>query len=383
MPRRPGGDHREQRSEVACAARSPVKITCAGVLVCLSALHAGVRHLPARLQADVRRPRVHAAAGPAADRSLHAGELAGPLRRREHRAGDAGRFRLGRRRAGQRHARAGARRSTTSRARAHAAGKVVVLGGPSVSASPEMYPDYRLPAYRRTGRRDRPAHRAARRERGAARRADAASRPRSACRWPISRSRPTTSIPLGRYLLGSLQFSSGCPYRCEFCDIPALYGRQPRLKTPAADHRRARCHAWRSRAPADGLLRRRQFHRQPQGRARRCCRIWSRGRSARLSAAVRLRGDAQHRQADRDPGADAGGRVRRPSSSASRRRRPTRSTPCARTTTPRVPMMESIKTLNRYGIEVTSGIILGLDTDTGRHRAAAQGLHRASRISRC
>ena len=39
-------------------------------------------------------------------------------------------------------------------------------------------------------------------------------------------------IRLDRYLLGSLQFSSGCPYRCEFCDIPALYGRQPRLKTP-------------------------------------------------------------------------------------------------------------------------------------------------------
>ena len=30
----------------------------------------------------------------------------------------------------------------------------------------------------------------------------------------------------------TLQFSSGCPYLCEFCDIPNLYGRQPRLKTP-------------------------------------------------------------------------------------------------------------------------------------------------------
>jgi radical SAM superfamily enzyme YgiQ (UPF0313 family) len=39
-------------------------------------------------------------------------------------------------------------------------------------------------------------------------------------------------IPIGRYLIGSIQFSSGCPYRCEFCDIPALYGRQPRLKSP-------------------------------------------------------------------------------------------------------------------------------------------------------
>src|SRR5262249_61292745 len=39
-------------------------------------------------------------------------------------------------------------------------------------------------------------------------------------------------VPLHRYLIGSLQFSSGCPYRCEFCDIPGLYGRQPRLKSP-------------------------------------------------------------------------------------------------------------------------------------------------------
>ena len=37
---------------------------------------------------------------------------------------------------------------------------------------------------------------------------------------------------MSKYFLGSVQFSSGCPYRCEFCDIPALYGRNPRLKTP-------------------------------------------------------------------------------------------------------------------------------------------------------
>ena len=38
---------------------------------------------------------------------------------------------------------------------------------------------------------------------------------------------------LDRYMLGTIQFSSGCPYKCEFCDIPGLYGRVPRLKTPA------------------------------------------------------------------------------------------------------------------------------------------------------
>src|ERR1700723_3662224 len=39
-------------------------------------------------------------------------------------------------------------------------------------------------------------------------------------------------INLRDYLLGSVQFSSGCPFTCEFCDIPALYGRNPRLKSP-------------------------------------------------------------------------------------------------------------------------------------------------------
>ena len=37
---------------------------------------------------------------------------------------------------------------------------------------------------------------------------------------------------IDRYMLGTIQFSSGCPYKCEFCDIPGLYGRVPRLKTP-------------------------------------------------------------------------------------------------------------------------------------------------------
>ncbi|MHC4910432.1 MAG: B12-binding domain-containing radical SAM protein [Planctomycetota bacterium] len=34
------------------------------------------------------------------------------------------------------------------------------------------------------------------------------------------------------YVTAPVQFSRGCPFDCEFCDIPAMYGRTPRVKTP-------------------------------------------------------------------------------------------------------------------------------------------------------
>jgi radical SAM superfamily enzyme YgiQ (UPF0313 family) len=49
----------------------------------------------------------------------------------------------------------------------------------------------------------------------------------------------TTPVPrfdlldLNAYGDMSVQFSRGCPYQCEFCDIIVLYGRKPRTKTPA------------------------------------------------------------------------------------------------------------------------------------------------------
>jgi hopanoid C-2 methylase len=115
--------------------------------------------------------------------------------------------------------------------RAHACGKVAVLGGPSVSACPSLYPMF---DYLHIG------------ELGDA--TDAligmlardVSRPREQIVLKTKFRRDLCDFPapayelakIGRYFLGSIQFSSGCPYTCDFCDIPGLYGRVPRLKTP-------------------------------------------------------------------------------------------------------------------------------------------------------
>ena len=38
-------------------------------------------------------------------------------------------------------------------------------------------------------------------------------------------------LKLDRYVYASLQFSRGCPFRCEFCDIIVMFGRKPRVKS--------------------------------------------------------------------------------------------------------------------------------------------------------
>ena len=116
--------------------------------------------------------------------------------------------------------------------RAKAAGKVTVLGGPSVSGAPEMYPDF---DYLHVGEIGEAT------DKLLARLDEDCEPPPAQVRFETIERLPLSEFPvpayhlirLDRYLLGSLQFSSGCPYRCEFCDIPALYGRQPRLKMPA------------------------------------------------------------------------------------------------------------------------------------------------------
>jgi len=116
-------------------------------------------------------------------------------------------------------------------ARAHAHDRLVIVGGPSVSGCPEYYPDADMIHVGELGdATDRLVEHLDR----------TPGRPSSQLcfetkdRLPLA-DFPTPAyemIPLSEYFIANIQFSSGCPYSCEFCDIPALYGRNPRLKTP-------------------------------------------------------------------------------------------------------------------------------------------------------
>jgi len=53
--------------------------------------------------------------------------------------------------------------------------------------------------------------------------------------WPDVTQVPLPDLriaPMRHYSSLSLQYSRGCPFTCEFCDIIEIYGRRPRTKTP-------------------------------------------------------------------------------------------------------------------------------------------------------
>lgn len=115
--------------------------------------------------------------------------------------------------------------------RAHNFDKLTILGGPSVSGCPEWYPEVDMLHCGELGNAT---------DEIIARLDRSIERPEKQELYMTTNRLPLCDFPLpayhfvdmSKYFLGSVQFSSGCPYRCEFCDIPELYGRNPRLKTP-------------------------------------------------------------------------------------------------------------------------------------------------------
>jgi radical SAM superfamily enzyme YgiQ (UPF0313 family) len=244
-------------------------------------------------------------------------------------------------------------------ARAHAAGTPVVLGGPSVSGCPEYYPDADILHLGELGdATDRIiAH------------LDAdPGRPRAQLRFTTEERLPLADFPtpayelvrLRQYFIANIQFSSGCPYSCEFCDIPALYGRNPRLKTPAqvlAELDRIAAAGATSVYFVDDnfignqraalellphLIEWQVRHRYPLRFA--CEATLNLAKNERVLALMRQAGfvtvfcgiETPEPQALRSISKDQNLRM---------------------------PVLEAVQRMNDFGLEVVSGIIIGLDTD--------------------
>jgi radical SAM superfamily enzyme YgiQ (UPF0313 family) len=261
--------------------------------------------------------------------------------------------------------------------RAHAAGRVTVLGGPSVSASPSYYPDF---DYLHLGEMGDAT------DELVARLAAGATRPLSQVVLTTRERRDLTDFPLpayelaelSKYFMGSIQFSSGCPYECEFCDIPALYGRNPRLKTPE------QVCAELDKLRACGVQEAVYFVDDNFIANRKAARDllpalidWQvkNGYPFRLACEATL--NIAKRPEILGPMRDAKFEtvfcgIESPDPAALKA--------MVKGHNMMVPILEGVATLNSYGMEVVSGIILGLDTDTPETPEAIGAFVEASQI---
>ncbi|HWX19916.1 MAG TPA: B12-binding domain-containing radical SAM protein [Candidatus Binatia bacterium] len=260
--------------------------------------------------------------------------------------------------------------------RAHRAGKITALGGPSVSAVPEYYPEVDLLHCGEAGDGtlrlfqhlsdtiERPGKQLVFRT---TERLDLAQFPAPAYHL----------IDLRLYLTGSVQFSSGCPYCCEFCDIPGLYGRNPRVKTPEQVLREldqllaggANAVYFvddnfiaNPKAATDLLSHLVRWQQRHDYRMRLSC-----------EATLNLSGHPQILELMRQAffiTVFCG--IETPQPAALRAMKKTQNL--------RKPILESVAIMNRHGLEVASGIILGLDTDTAETAEAITEFANESQI---
>ncbi|MEY4385930.1 MAG: hypothetical protein RLY20_1213 [Verrucomicrobiota bacterium] len=111
-------------------------------------------------------------------------------------------------------------------ARCRAAGKIIIAGGPLFTLGHEQFPEVdhfvlneaevTLPEFLRDF------------ERGVARRVYTSHE------FPDIRQTPAPSwelVDLRHYASMSVQYSRGCPFDCEFCNVTAMFGHRPRTKT--------------------------------------------------------------------------------------------------------------------------------------------------------
>lgn len=114
-------------------------------------------------------------------------------------------------------------------ARARAMGKRTMIGGPYASSEPESlltHADHVV-----AGEPDEIFHEiAADLEGGTAKALYTIAEKPDVSKTPVPR---FDLLKIKKYASMAVQFSRGCPFQCEFCDIITIYGRKPRTKAPA------------------------------------------------------------------------------------------------------------------------------------------------------
>ena len=168
-------------------------------------------------------------------------------------------------------------------------------------------------------------------------------------------------IKMKRYSTMTVQYSRGCPFNCEFCDIIEIYGRRPRIKAVAqvlAELNQLQNAGWNdavfivddnfigNKASAKVLL--------------RAIIAWRKQRACRFSfiteASLNLADDRELMQLMKEAGfksvflgietPDEQGLIESNKLQNTRR-----------------DLLDSVATIQSYGIEVMGGFILGFDTD--------------------
>src|SRR5215468_11093967 len=103
-----------------------------------------------------------------------------------------------------------------------------MIGGPYASSEPETL--LSLADHVVVGEPDEVFHAiAADLERGSAKRLYVIKDKPDISKTPIPR---FDLLKIEKYASMAVQFSRGCPFQCEFCDIITIYGRKPRTKAP-------------------------------------------------------------------------------------------------------------------------------------------------------
>ncbi len=245
--------------------------------------------------------------------------------------------------------------------RAHEHDLPTALGGPSVSACPDYYPEFDYLHIGEMGDATDDLF---------ARLAADTARPKRQVKLETHERLDMVEfplpayelIPLRKYFLGSIQFSSGCPYQCEFCDIPGLYGRNPRLKSPE------QVVAELDKMVANGLSGAVYFVDDNFiGNRRAVLELlphlveWQKRNGYAVQFACEATLNIAKRPEILQLMHDAffltvfcG--IETPDPQALKA--------MSKQHNMMVPILEGVETLNSYGLEVVSGIILGLDTDT-------------------